>query len=233
MYDQQQRNRQRRISPPEAEDVHAAPPSQFYAPYSIWTLGVVRNVVGNLITWQRLRYKRGQVPTIGQYTAYGPIENGYPLEGKRAADYTLLKLVGGPTTATIPIRAAWRGRYWIIEFIDSQNNWQLTLIPVNLCVPGPTCLPDDGSGGGQGTAHSPATWKYRVFDARTGTLLAALVDPSECVNSGRPDDPCIVPWKRPECGQMSKATFGYAIRGPDGKIYLTWINEQLVQGACP
>jgi len=131
MNDPQQRDRQRRIAPPEAPSPGGEARSQVYAPNSIWTLGVIRDVgkyagtvwtsgtpsdPGSVLRWQRGRYARGQQPTFGEYEAYGPVETGYPVETKKGSDFVALKVSGSdiPGSAGF-IRATWRGGFWIIE----------------------------------------------------------------------------------------------------------------------
>ena len=131
MNDPQQRDRQRRIAPPEAPSSSGEARSQVYAPNSIWTLGVIRDVgkyvgtdwtpgtssdPGSVLRWQRGRYARGQQPTYGEYEAYGPVETGYPVETKKGSDFVALKVPtsGIPGSAGF-IRATWRGGFWIIE----------------------------------------------------------------------------------------------------------------------
>jgi len=131
MNDPQQRDRQRLIAPPVAFSSGGEARSQSYAPNSIWTLGVIRDVgkyvgtvwtsgttsdPGSVLRWQRGRYARGQQPTFGEYEAYGPIETGYPVETKKGSDFVALKV----PTSDIPgsavfVRATWRGGFWIIE----------------------------------------------------------------------------------------------------------------------
>ena len=117
MNDPQQRARQRGIAPIVPGTARGEEASQLYAPNSVWTVGAVRSVSGNVILWQRIRYTPRQTPTVGAYEAYGPIETGYPQETKSGADFAALAVSGEITTAATPIRANRRGGFWIIERI--------------------------------------------------------------------------------------------------------------------
>ena len=226
MRDPQQRDRQRRIAPPPTSSSSGEGRSQVYAPNSIWTLGVVRDVghfvetlfvsdtgagdttIGDAIRWQRIRYKRG-APTVGQYVAYGKVEDGYPLEGKKGADYTALKVTGEITATVTPIRATWRHKFWIIETMTGGG----TLFPVRLLK----------VGGSVGTSTGKCTFTYLIQDPVTGNALQAeAVNPSSGIHK----------WARPPVGRMIQATFGYAHRDETGKIVLGWINEVPDQAAC-
>lgn len=208
MNDPQQRDRQRRIAAPPSFASTPEPRSQNYAPNSTWVLGIVRNVVGDLITWQRLRYKRGQKPTFGEYEAYGTNENGYPLEGKRGTDYAALKVTGPIPSAAVPIRAMWRDGYWIIETIGGGGSG--TVFPVLLTK----------TGGLPGTASSAASFTYTVKDYFTGATLALGYNPS---GSGM--------FRRP-IGQVTEAYFGYAHRSEGGGLIVGWVNEMQIQEVC-
>jgi len=114
-------DRQRSIAPPPQEPAEGEPRSTAHAPNSVWTLGVVRAVNGDVISWQRMRYKRGVPkgpPKVGEYEAYGPVEKGYPLEGMKGSDYSVLVFTAPVLTEAVePIRAAWRNGFWIMERI--------------------------------------------------------------------------------------------------------------------
>ncbi len=222
MRDPQQRDRQRRIAPPEASTSSAEARSQVYAPNSIWKLGIIRDVghftgttfvsgTGDVLRWQRMRYERGQTPTFGEYEVYGPSDVvGYPLEGKRGADFTALKVVGAITSAAVPIRATRRGRFWIIETMSGGGGG--SVFPVTLIK----------TFGVDGLDASQATWEYQVKDAMTGALLIQRANP--IVNEHK--------WVRPNVGSMSPANFGLAYRNTQGNDALLWINEQVVQERC-
>ena len=143
MNDPQQRDRQRLIAPPVAFSSGGEARSQSYAPNSIWTLGVIRDVgkyvgtvwqsgtssdPGSVLRWQRGRYARGQQPTYGEYEAYGPVETGYPVETKKGADFFALKVSGSdiPGSAVF-IRATWRGGFWIIETMGGSEIGQFSI----------------------------------------------------------------------------------------------------------
>jgi len=220
--DPQQRDRQRRIAPPEASTSSAEARSQVYAPNSIWKLGIIRDVghftgttfvsgTGDVLRWQRMRYQRGQTPTFGEYETYGPSDViGYPLEGKHGSDFTALKVVGAITSAAVPIRATWRGGFWIIETMGGAES----VFPVNLTNPS----------GGDGSSIGPATWAYRVRDAITdATLLPAGTNVGASPHL----------WRRPPLGKMLVGTFGYAHRDRNGNVIVGWVNERPDQQACP
>jgi hypothetical protein len=205
MNDPQQRERQRLIAPPEAIASGGEGPSQIYAPNSIWTLGVVRDVgkwlpatppavpvwqsgtptdPGEVLRWQRGRYARGQVPTYGEYEAYGPVETGYPMETKKGADYTALKVAGSdiPESATF-IRATWRGGFWIVEEM-SGGGFKFALVPgTRINPPGPNCVtgantidvqPVKRSSGTAYTLDGPQI-SVRLWGAQTGKDFFELI----------------------------------------------------------
>ncbi|HEV56346.1 MAG TPA: hypothetical protein ENN87_02470 [Phycisphaerales bacterium] len=78
------------------------------------------------------------------------------------------------------------------------------------------------TGGSQGTATSPATWRYEVKRAATNETLATDVNPTAWPHH----------WRRPGVGRMTPATFGHAFFGIGGLFMLTWINEVAEQEAC-
>jgi hypothetical protein len=78
-------------------------------------------------------------------------------------------------------------------------------------------------GGNQGTASTPATWKYYVYMLDGVTRLEnEPIDPTEFPHQ----------WKRPSIGAMSIATFGYAHYNDERKIVIGWINEVALQERC-
>ena len=77
-------------------------------------IGVIRDISGDVIKWQRIRYK-DRPPVVGNYEAYGPIEDGYPIETATAGIYKQWEFGDGDVDITVlPIEAVQRGGSWII-----------------------------------------------------------------------------------------------------------------------
>ena len=84
-------------------------------PSSPRAIGVLRSIVGDVLKWQRIRYK-DRPPVVDKYEAYGAIEDGYPLETATADIYDQWVFGDGAVDITVlPIEAVYRGGYWIIH----------------------------------------------------------------------------------------------------------------------
>ncbi len=215
------------IAPPEAVAIEVSPRTRHYASEPR-VLGVIRTVETDRLIWQRLRYSRrnasGELirPTVGQYEAYGPVEDGYPLECSALSEYEDIKTGNGAaiTADTTPIRAVFRGGFWILEMFGGGG--ASPIFPVTLTVASSV----------NGTDTLPARYTYNIADAVTGASLGTAVQICRADN-GAPLAPHR--WRRPAAGRMTSASFGIAypttVNGQPA-VGVLWINEQLEQEAC-
>lgn len=81
-------------------------------------------------------------------------------------------------------------------------------------------------GGAQGTNLVEASWTYDVFRAdERGTGPTAILTDIDPVSGTHK-------FRRPNLGQMAKATHGYAYMNVDGDYEICWINEALIVAEC-
>ncbi len=91
------------------------------------TIGIIRSIdyAAGVIKWQRLRYS-GNPPKVGEYEAYGEVEDGYPLELSVLADYEIWVWgPGEPDVRAVPVRAEKVGGAWILSIIFKPDGSEL------------------------------------------------------------------------------------------------------------
>ncbi len=209
------RQRADRLRPAAVSASGASARSTSYPPGQPRVVGVIRSIdeVNKVIRWQRVRYK-GKPPVVGQYKAYGPIEDGYPMEFSALDEYKGLESSDPLTETAQPIIATFRHGAWILEALGGRGS----VFPVVL----------SSVSGSAGNATSAASYRYTVRDALTNQALSANVQLT--TSNGTPLTPHR--WRRPAAGRMTVATFGYASRDSQGRLVIGWINEMVEQQVC-
>ena len=108
--------RQRRIS--EGAKQHTTQPQGTapVAPVVQHVMGIIRSIdyEQKKMRWQRIAYKSNP-PKEGELEAFGPIEDGYPVESAKVIHYAQWVWPGEPSENCLPIEAWKRKGAWILH----------------------------------------------------------------------------------------------------------------------
>jgi len=146
-----------------------------------------------------------------------------------AATYDFYDADGSTTAGTAPLTNDDTGLRVI--WSDGTSGDSLALVAVNLAGSGngiAPMIPVDLTqvGGSQGDNTASASWTYDVFLASergTGpTAILTGVDPTSSPHQ----------FRRPNLGQMEKATFGWVWQLADDSYEIGWINEAIIAAEC-
>jgi len=112
------RRRAERILPVSDSGGGAQSSTAQYAPFAPRVIAVLDHIDGDVLYWQRIRYANRRIPKVGEYTRFGPIGKGYPLETAETSDYENVKWGSAEIDkTTTPVWATFRHGAWIIELM--------------------------------------------------------------------------------------------------------------------